>query len=404
MVDDIFFYSLAHAAMATRVSVHLSTRMPTHHHTDVTPSEDNLPDFTARFHSDVAGAVKTLLAHERYEPPQTLWDGRDPHYMRLVDAPAQAAQLTYDYLNPAAAGLVSQPTHMPGRTLDFAHWKTEGLVIKRPPVYFDRSRPEELLLELEPPPLLMREFNGDLKTLVYHMERMSRDGLRAIRAARTGSPLGAQRLRRIHPHDEPRTPAEPGGQRIPTFRIGARGAVGAQTYVHACRETTHFRQEHERCRKARLAGSEPMFPHGTYAMRVMHGATVAEPLDDALLTQPGPLLHEVLSELETVDRVTSDPQPLIREVNEAWADEAADIVSDNELSFGTPAKEARALPLDPDERPEPETVHVSDVRRERERNPKRVITRRDKRRGRPKGSGSADGRNKARGADPPSDT
>jgi len=78
--------------------------------------------------------------------PKDLWDGRNPHYLRLVGPAAQSSQLVYDYENRPAAGLVARPGHMPGRVFEWGLWKTDGRVIKKPPVYFDKSRASELML------------------------------------------------------------------------------------------------------------------------------------------------------------------------------------------------------------------------------------------------------------------
>ena len=174
VVNEVWLFALADAARTTGVSVHMSNLVINHHHTDVTPSEPNLPAFTRALHTDVSCALKQLLLEERYDKPRNIWDGRPPHYLRLLDASAQISQLTYDYVNPPAAGLVERPEHMPGRQLEWGLWSSEGLVVKRPPVYFDASRPSELLLKLEPPPLLMAAFEGDLRAAVHHMRRRNR--------------------------------------------------------------------------------------------------------------------------------------------------------------------------------------------------------------------------------------
>ena len=55
--------------------------------------------------------------------------------MRLLDAAAQASHLTYEYLNPAPAGLVKRPEQMPGTVLDWGHWKAGGIAVKRPGLF-----------------------------------------------------------------------------------------------------------------------------------------------------------------------------------------------------------------------------------------------------------------------------
>src|SRR5690606_32624192 len=103
-----------------------------------------------------AGFCQRRLDEERDDAPRNVFDKRSSHAMRLVDAAAQASHLTYEHLNPVAAGLVARPEHMPGTTLDGGHWKAGGIWIERADFYFSSDRPDALRLELTPPPLLMR--------------------------------------------------------------------------------------------------------------------------------------------------------------------------------------------------------------------------------------------------------
>ena len=113
------------------------------------------------------------------------------------------------------------------------------------------------------------------------------------------------------------------------------------------------------------------------------------PHANALLAQPGPLLHEVLEDLgrEGHDRI--DRTALLDGVRQTLADEAALQADDAEADFresengGSRSEGAR---------PEPETVHWRDPKTRRGEHPRRLIVRRDARRGRPK---------KKHGSDPP---
>ncbi len=388
LVSQIWLYALADAAREHKVLVHMTSLVVTHHHTDVTPTRDNLPEFTRQLHADVSCALNTLLAHERYDAPRHVFDKRPASYIRLLDAEAQASQLTYDYLNPAAAGLVADPRQMPGQVMDFGHWSTDGFVIKRPPVYFGKDRASELQLGSDVPPLLLAEFDGDREAAIYHMRQLSKHGLKSVRDNRKWPPLGAQRLRRLHPYDEPRTLADAGGQRIPTFRIGARGFRGRETHIRACVETTAFREEHELRRLQRLDGADPPFPAGTYGMRVFHGARVAEPAPDALVTAPGPLPRDG----QWQDAPLRPREELLEEVRAGWDDEVEAIVEHSDLNFRAATPDSGGDSSEEEQRPEPETVHKSDPRPNWRTRPRRTITRRDARKGRPK---------KKPGSDPP---
>ena len=410
LVEQCWLYALADAQRMTGVAVHHGVRVITHHHVGVTLPRQNLADFLQRFHRDVSCAINTLLARERYDAPRYVFDKRSSHAMRLLDAEAQASHLVYEHLNPVAAGLVARPEQMPGTVLDFGHWKSGGLWVRRPEVYFEDSRPEELWLSLTPPPLLYQAFDGDLDALVHHMRRLSDEGVRAIRDARRRAPIGAAKVRRIHPWNEPKTMAEPGGRPVPTFKVGARGLVGRRQECAASTEVRGWRGEYAEARDAFLAGQSAIFPHGTYAMCATWGADAAEPHPDASVARPGPLLDEVKAELEDgCGDAESGRMRVLEEVRAAWRDEAADVVAVDGLDFddrargavgstssGHPANRSAGGPAEaPEERRAADVRHRFDRDRdETGMHPRRLIIVRDRREA---------GRREKRGrSDPPS--
>ena len=403
LMRDIHLYSLADAQRHTDVAVHHTTRVVTHHHTTVTPSKDNLPELTRRFHRDVSCAVHTLLCRERYDAPRNLFDDRPTHQMRLVDAAAQAGHLVYEHLNCVAAGLVARPEHMPQYDFDFGLWKTGYLEVERPPVFFGSDRPRRLRLYLTPPPELYRAFGGDLDALVHHMKKLSEDGIRALAAARTRQPLGARAVRRLHPWSEPRTLRESGGKPVPTFRIGARGIVGTQQRIEGALEVRGFRQGHRRARVARREGdAEARFPFGTYGARVYDGAPVEpQPGVGAIVTRPGPTLAEVQAELDAMPAPTSTPHDLVDAVRDALREEADELAEHAAVELATASQTrvvAAAASAASGEETPPEAVVVRHRfdRRDRQRpEARRVITLRDQRRGRPRRGDSR------HGGDPP---
>ena len=123
MVRQIWLYALADAQHETDVAVHHGICVVNHHHLTVTPTHANLPKFSQRLDRDISCALNTLLIERRYDAPRELFDGRQPHYMRLCDAQAQSSQLVYEHNNCVAAGLVQRPEHMPDYTFDFDLWK-----------------------------------------------------------------------------------------------------------------------------------------------------------------------------------------------------------------------------------------------------------------------------------------
>jgi hypothetical protein len=301
---------------------------------------------------------------------------------------------------------------MPGFVFDFGLWKVGYIDVPRPDFYFSKRQPEVLRLEVTPPPLLYRAFGGDIDKLVYAMERLVEQGLRELRAKRRSEPLGARRITRLHPWSEPRTLRETRGQRIPTFRIGARGIVGQQQHIEAALETRAFRQEHRDVRLARASGDvEREAPYGTYLMRVRHGAPMAPPPEPfaAIVTRPGPTLREVKAELEAQaarGAADADPEPrfeLIEQSRVALRDEAEDLCehASDGMDFRSPPRAVpspAAAPADraatgarlaedhelPERDPTAVVRHRFDKpdRDGRDRAARRVVTLRDRRMGR----------------------
>ncbi|MEM9069642.1 MAG: hypothetical protein AAGE52_14105 [Myxococcota bacterium] len=321
-------------------------------------------------------AINVLLAERRYEAPGQIFEDRQTHQMRLLDAPACMSHILYERLNGVAAGLVEKPEHMPGCRFDYALWRGEPLVVKRPPIYFNpRTTESERELHFEVDPLTFLEFGGDIDAIIHHFRRTERLGVQAFRKVRRFPVLGAKKLRRIHPYNEPRTSREAGGGVIPTFKLGARGVTGRVARVQACQEVTAFRVAHADAQTERRAGCETVYPAGTYKMRVEHSVDVAAPGLNALVTAPGMTLDEARQVLERCsERATPDAPD---QVADAYADEAASVLEQDRMTFrnaGAPAGRTW-------------NEHSVEVQRgsalRRESHASKVVVLRDHRRGRP---------------------
>ena len=412
LVKDIWLYSLAYAQQETSVAVHHGILVINHEHLTVTPEQDNLPRFTELLHKEVSKGLNTLLTHERYDSPRELFDGREPHYMRLIDSAAQASHLVYEYNNGVAAGLVKRAEHMPGRAFDFDLWKRGYVDVERPPIYFGKERPDTIPLYVTPPPLLFAAFGGDLDRLIYHMKRLAEHGARELRGAMRRPPLGARGVLRIHPWNEPRSLRESSGTPVPTFRVGAFDILGRQSRIQCAKETRLFRHEYREARHARKDGDvEAVFPYGTYGMRVHHNAPIAsEPYDGVLLTQPGPTLDDIIDDLQTERGapLSEEALQLLDDVREAFAEEASELCDEAHMSVERSNNDAtdddtahhrdaaRADINTKDTRSQVTVRHRFDKRDVDLEHSRRIITLRDKRRGRPSGTQIPRG-----GSDPP---
>lgn len=327
-----WLYVLAGAQQRTGVSIHHTMLNVTHQHTSVTTHDEaNLPRFTEYAHREMSKALNVLLAARRYEAPSQLFDDRQTHQMRLLDAPACMSHILYERLNGVAAGLVDRPEHMPGCRFDFALWRGEPLVIKRPPIYFSsRTCEAERELHFEVDPLTFLEFGGDLNAVIHHFRRVERVAVQSFRRARKFPVLGVKKLRRIHPYNEPRTNRELGRSVIPTFKVGARGVTGRLARIRACQEVVAFRNAHANARAARCKGEIALFPAGTYKMRLEHDVQVADPEPDAVVTAPGVTLDEASEALATrLPAQATTPE----QVADAFAKEASEILVEDRVSF-----------------------------------------------------------------------
>ena len=290
MVTQGYLFALGMAQAKTGTLVHHGTLMPNHAHVTVTPTEENLPAFTRRLNRESSCFLKAYLAEAGYEAPANVWDNRDPHCMRLVDAGAMLAWLVYEHVNPVAAGLVRDVGDYPGWVSAFGAMKRGVIVVDKPEVYFGRRCPKQVELELTPPPLLTQVYGGDVDKLVYDLEVMARGQQQHLRRE-MDHVLGPDAVKRQHPWAEPRTMRELPGQRVPRFKVGGGDEDPRQVRLRCAREQRGFRARYADDRRRYAEGDRSVvFPYGTYGMRAMHGAEVEDaPPPDAILAAPGPM-------------------------------------------------------------------------------------------------------------------
>ncbi|MDH5675467.1 MAG: hypothetical protein OEZ06_25315 [Myxococcales bacterium] len=98
-VGACWLYSLAQAQLRTQVAIHHATRCVNHHHLNVTPDGNNLPEFIKLLHEDISCSLNTLMARDRYDQPHELFDDRPTHMLQLRDGEAQALHLLYESVN-----------------------------------------------------------------------------------------------------------------------------------------------------------------------------------------------------------------------------------------------------------------------------------------------------------------
>lgn len=263
--------------------------MPNHWHSLTTPTEENLPKILEYFFGETSKFIKVCLAEHGYEPPESVWSGSSrPNLGRMMTPEAQLKWAHYIPSNPVSAGLVERVSEYPGHVTGPQVLAGRTVVIERPDFYFSkRNNPESVELTYSMPPVLKQAF-GSSEKVIYHLQRALADTEKACRQ-RGGTVLGADAVKAQHPWSEPRSPRKFSAGFTPTFVVGP-GQHGPRK--RCARETTTWRGDYRQARRARLAGKQAVFPHGTYGMRVFHNATVQSAADlppGTLINAPGPL-------------------------------------------------------------------------------------------------------------------
>lgn len=262
VVSQVFAYVLARAAKRTGIQVHAFCVMSNHYHLVVTDPHARLPEFMQHLDAFVARATNALLGRR-----EQFWGGHSYSAVMLGSARDVLSKVAYTLANPVAAGLVNAGHLWPGlwsRPADFG----TTLRVRRPDHFFDKNglQPEWEELELVVPAGLGSpgEYRDRVIGELSRREQQARDEVRSF--------LGVDRVLRQDPSSRPLT-AEPRGGLHP--RVAARDRWRRVELLQRLRS---FLSDYAEALCAWRAGEEePVFPAGTYLMRVAHGVACAGP-------------------------------------------------------------------------------------------------------------------------------
>jgi len=262
VVTQVFAYVLARAAKRTGVQVHAFCVLSNHYHLVVTDPHARLPEFAQYLDAFVARATNALLG--RWEQ---FWGGHSYSAVALGSAEDIISKVAYTLANPVAGGLVEAGHLWPGLWSMPAKFGTTERV-RRPDHFFDRKgqQPEWEDLELIVPEGFRSaaDFRAQAQSELSRQEQVAREEKKAF--------LGAQRVLAQSPQARPR-PGEP--RRCLSPRVAARDRWRRMELLQ--RLKTFLTDYAEALRIWREGRVEPVFPAGTYLMRVAHGVACAEP-------------------------------------------------------------------------------------------------------------------------------
>lgn len=260
VVNQVFAYLLAVAARNYGIQIHAYCVLSNHFHLVLTDPDARLPAFQQFLDGLVARAINDLLDRE-----DVFFSGRSYSAVLLGSPEDIVRKAAYTLANPVAAGLVPSGHLWPGlwSGLDGIG---ASISIRRPDHFFSKKGglPEVIDLTLSVPPGF--EHGGEFRTQLRAELARQEQAAREVNV----SFLGAGRILAQDPHDRPRRSAR-GGAINP--RVAARDKWRRIELLQRLQEfLAEYQTALEVWREGRV---EPVFPAGTYLMRVAHGVACA---------------------------------------------------------------------------------------------------------------------------------
>lgn len=268
--NRFILYALIVSASRHGIMLHAFCAMSTHLHYVITDPLGKLPRFLEMFHRLVALGIKIIRKWDG-----AVWNRSQTSVVELSTRQAIVEKIAYTLANPVKAGLVRNAHEWPGAKTNVFDIGNNKMIAQRPDEYFRLSNPEWILNGelpvLLPPSIPTAEaetFREDVKIVLASFET----------AAHARFPkrevLGPMRVMKIRPESRI-TSRERIQQLNPTFAVG-RG-ISKEIRKKEVEKLHAFRTAYRKALMKWRAGDRSVaFPAGTYAMRMFHGATVAE--------------------------------------------------------------------------------------------------------------------------------
>jgi putative transposase len=262
-----FEYCLAWAAHKTGVQVLCSVVLSNHYHLGLYDPEGRVSEFMRELNRLVAKHHNTM-----YRRRENLFSSDKFSKVLLESAIDVVRRLVYTLDNPVKADLVDTARHWPGVISLPEHLATTKTV-KRPPLFFRENgqMPKTLELTYHKPELFEHLDDDTYRDWVARMVA-TREALRRRQREEKGRKvLGRRAVLAQHHEDSPSSDEKPFA---PNPRVGI---ADKWRRIEAIQRLVGFLKEYAEClRRWRAGNREVVFPYGTYAMRVFHGARCAQ--------------------------------------------------------------------------------------------------------------------------------
>lgn len=265
VTNELFLYLLAVAAERFGILIHVFCVLSNHYHFVLTDPHARLPKFHQYLDSLVARFVNANLGRR-----ESFWAPSSYSAVALLTPEDVLDKAAYVLANPVAAGLVPHGRDWPG--LWSAPDRIGGGVIeaKRPETFFRKKgrMPERAELTLTAPPgFEPAEFRARLVAELAARENAAANGEDGTRRTFLG-------IRRVLAQDPRSRPASHEPHRQLNPRIASRDKWKR---IEALTRLVGFLEDYRAAWLERRAGRNPLFPAGTYWLRVAHGVPCLAP-------------------------------------------------------------------------------------------------------------------------------
>jgi len=266
-LENFVGYAIARAQLKYGFLFHGGIAMGNHPHYDTTDVHGNRPKYKNSIHSCLARGFNARLGRfdSMFSPGGSCDTETDSDEETLRD-------LAYNDVNPVEAGLVKWGRLWPGfSTYGWRFGKSRKF--RRPSWFHDPDNPdnpEEIdLVRVRPPGIYPELSDEQLSDKLMEMcQELEREKQRQMKAE--GSRFkGLKKLAKTKWHDAPTTSED-------KFKVEPKVASSDRwRRIAAIQRNAEWEAHYARSREAHARGENPLFPYGTYLLRVRYNVRVA---------------------------------------------------------------------------------------------------------------------------------
>ena len=266
--NAIVLYIVAVIAKHYQIQLHGLTVMSNHYHATLTDPEGNVCNFTRDCHSFITRALNAEFGEF-----ESLWSSQQTSHVTCVEPSDLVDKMVYSMANPVKAGLVAHGKSWPGIRMA---WPAPAVEVRRTGTFFrnadSETWPETAVLELVRPPGYEELDDEELGAMIHEAIEAREAEHRKERYGKGLRFLGRRKVLEQSRDDRPRSHEEHG---TISPRVACRNKW---LRIERLAQNRAWLEAYQKALKRWRAGDRTVeFPHGTYKMRVVHGARCVGP-------------------------------------------------------------------------------------------------------------------------------